>query len=305
MSRYLGRYGEGMVLAALAVVALALPAHAQAVEADVSTTPELVASTVTPQRADEPPATSHPWLTPRVPAVQDSDDEGWTGSFAVYGFLTSIDGELRARDRVAEVDRSFGEIADVLKFAAAFRLEARHGPWGLAVDNNFMRVGDDVTTERGLIPDYRFDLALNITEIEPSYRIYATGAQEDPVGGHKLTVDVIGGVRIVHLSEDLEIRRLIGDDVFRDQTATYVHGYVGNRFVASPTRYLSLEGRYNVALASDFSWYLNGTAYIQPWEHLSFGAGLQVLDLSLENEEKDAAVDARFFGPVLSLRVHF
>ena len=260
--------------------------------------------------ASEPSAAAHehqqvhPYITVASPAAA-SDDEGWRGSVALYGFLSSFNGELRAQDRVVEVDRSFGDITDVLKFAAGLRLEAKNDNWGIAFDNNYFKVGDDVTTERALVPDFRFDLAMNVTEIEPSYRFYSSGEQEDPVGGSRFAVDLVGGVRIVHLSTDLEIRRLIADDVFNDRSATYVHGYIGNELVLRPSRYVAVGARYNVALASDFSWFLGGYVDVQPWEHFSIGGGLQVLDLSLEDDSKDAALDARFFGPTVNMKFHF
>ena len=255
---------------------------------------------------------AHPWIpvgeSAEPSAAGDSggtNDDDWRGSFQLYGFLSSINGQLRARDRVVDVDRSFGDITDVLKFAAGVRLEGQYKKWGIAFDNNYVKLGDDVETDRLLVPDYRFDLALNVTEIEGTYRLYSTGAQDDPVGGPKFAIDALGGMRIVHLNLDLELRRTIGDDIVRDAASTYVHGYIGNRFIASPSKYVALIGRYNVALASDFSWFVNGTVEIRPWEHVAFGAGLQVLDLSLEKDSTDAALDARFFGPVFYLKFHF
>jgi hypothetical protein len=248
---------------------------------------------------------THPYISVSGPEPPADSDDGWSGSVAVYGFLTSFDGELRARDRVVEVERSFGEIADVLKFAAGVRLEARHDKWGVAFDNNYFKVGDDVTTDRRVTPDFRFDLAMNVTEVEPSYRFYETGDQDGPVGGPKFAVDLLGGVRIVHIDADLVVRRAIADDVFRDNAATYVHGYIGNGVVVSPSKYLSVSARYNVSLASDFSWYAGAQLDVQPWEHFSFGGGIQALDLSLEEDSKDAALDARFLGPTLHLKYHF
>lgn len=252
-----------------------------------------------------PTPQTHPYIRASRPEPPPDSDDGWSGSVAVYGFLSSFDGELRARDRVVEVERSFGDIADVLKFAVGLRVEAQHDRWGVAFDNNYFKVGDDVTTDRLVTPDFRFDLAMNVTEIEPSYRFYETGEQDGPVGGPKFAVDVLGGVRIVHIDTDLEIRRAIADDVLRDNAATYVHGYIGNRVVVSPWRYLSLSARYNLSLASDFSWFAGGHVDIQPWEHFSFGGGIQALDLSLQDDSKDAALDARFLGPTVHLKFHF
>ncbi len=313
---------------ALAIVAFAVTATATdrscvagdvptAVETAVAPAPD-TAPTVEPVASTAPAApfeaiapAAHPWIPvaeTSEPAAADSggtNDDDWRGSFQMYGFLSALDGELRARDRVVEVDRSFGDITDVLKFAVGLRLEAQHDKWGFAFDNNYIHLGDDVETAERIVPDFRFDLAVNVTEIEGSYQLYKTGSQDDPVGGPKFAVDVVGGVRIVHLSTDLEVRRVIFPDEIRDASATYVHGYIGNRFIAAPSKYVALIGRYNVSLASDFSWFLNGSVEIRPWEHVAFGAGLQVLDLSLENDSSDAALDARLFGPVLYLKFHF
>jgi hypothetical protein len=292
MSRFASLRALTLCFGAAALLAIAAPAAAQ--------TPSGAPATA----ASAPPG-AHPWLPVAGSPSSHDDDGDWHGSVEVYGFLSALNGELRVRDRVVEVDERLGDIVDILKLAGGIRAEARHGAWGFAFDNNYVHIGDDVTTARGIIPDYRYDVAMNVTELEPSYRLYSSGSQDDPVGGPKVAVDVIGGARIVHLSEDIEIRRLVRDDLAGNRSSTYVHGYVGNKFVVSPTKYLSFVGRYNIALASDFSWFVNGTAYVQPWKHVSFGAGLQALDLSLENDSKDAALDARFFGPIVSLGFHF
>jgi hypothetical protein len=303
MSPYsLAKYRCPLLLTSLLLLVAAAPALGQPGTGDECDTDTSVAATTSAAPPAQPP--THPYITV-ASAAAPQDDEGWQGSFAFYGFLSSFDGELRAQDRVVEVDRSFGDIADVLKFAAGLRVEAEKDNWGFAFDNNYFKVGDDVTTDRTVTPDFRFDLAMNITEIEPSYRFYSSGEQDDPVGGPRFAVDLIGGVRIAHISTDLEIRRLIADDVFNDRSATYVHGYIGNEIVASPSKYVTLSGRYNVALASDFSWFLGGFVDVRPWEHFSIGGGLQLLDLSLEDDSKDAALDARFFGPTVHMKFHF
>ncbi len=291
------------------------PTVAVTAEASTATAPDATpAATPAPVAVEPVPVAApiaHPWVPlaePSEPAAADSggtNDDDWRGSFQMYGFLSAIDGELRARDRVVEVDRSFGDITDVLKFAVGVRVEGQYKKWGIAFDNNYVKLGDDVETDQLLVPDYRFDLALNVTEIEGTYRLYSTGAQDDPVGGPKFAIDALGGVRIVHPELDLEIRRTIGNDFVRDAASTYVHGYLGNRFIAAPSKYVALIGRYNLSLASDLSWFVNGTVEIRPWEHVAFGAGLQVLDLSLEKDSSDAALDARFFGPVFYLKFHF
>src|SRR5262249_5769602 len=158
-------------LAAFAVIAFAAPAaaktpgdetaapeHAAApAVAEAPAAPAVVTEAPTAPAAvatapAKPVAAVHPWIRPAEPAADKGDDDDWHGSFAAYGFLSSINGELRARDRVVEIDRSFGDITDVLKFAAGVRVEAQHGPWGFAFDNNYVHIGDDVTTARGLVP---------------------------------------------------------------------------------------------------------------------------------------------------------
>lgn len=307
-----------LVLAVAAFAATATATELSCTKDDLPTTAAAeapMAAPVAPAPVSPAPVAApvaHPWIPVGDPAEPSAagdsggtNDDDWRGSIQLYGFLSSINGQLRARDRVVDVDRSFGDITDVLKFAAGVRVEGQYKKWGIAFDNNYVKLGDDVETDRLLVPDYRFDLALNVTEFEGTYRLYGTGSQDDPVGGPKFAIDALGGMRITHLSLDLELRRTIGDDVIRDASSTYVHAYLGNRFIASPSKYVSLIGRYNLSLASDLSWFVNGTVEIRPWEHVAFGAGLQVLDLSIEKDSADAALDARFFGPVFYLKFHF
>jgi hypothetical protein len=306
-----------VVRAALVVVVMATTATAAQTPADhdpACSAPETSITEPADILAVAVSATSaqvHPWIpsggTPGAPAraMPDNDDEGWQFSLAPYGFLSSVNGQIRAGDVSVDVDRSFGDIADVLKFAAGIRIEAQHEKFGFAFDNNYVKLGDDITTDRLIAPDFRFELTLNVTEIEPSYRLWSSGDQDDPVGGPEIAVDVIGGVRLVHFETDLLVRRLIAADDRRTGSSTYVHGYIGNRFIWSPSKYVSFESRYNIALASDFSWFVNAGLDIRPWEHFSIGGGLQVLDLSLENDSADTALDARLAGPVLFMKFHF
>jgi hypothetical protein len=65
------------------------------------------------------------------------------------------------------------------------------------------------------------------------------------------------------------------------------------------------RSRCNLSLASDLSWFPGGTVDIRPWERFSMGGGLQVLVLSLEEDSREAAPDARFAGPILFFKSHF
>src|SRR5690242_4628168 len=119
-------FGRLLLLAALALAALAVPAAAQSAATEPAQTEPVARTTVDVPTVTAP--TAHPWIKPAPPS--GANDNDWQGNVALYGFLSSINGELRARDQVVEVDRSFGDIADVLKFAAGVRIEAHHGPWG-------------------------------------------------------------------------------------------------------------------------------------------------------------------------------
>ncbi|MEO5917297.1 MAG: hypothetical protein ABIS50_23910 [Luteolibacter sp.] len=119
--------------------------------------------------------------TPPAPAAS-----GWEFRATPYGWLTGLDGTTGAGGLTTDVNESFSDVADVLKFAAALQVEARREKWGIIVDGFYACLGDDGTTPGPAYDHASVDLKQFIGQAEVTYRVYETP---------KAFVDVFVGAR--------------------------------------------------------------------------------------------------------------
>ncbi len=117
----------------------------------------------------------------------------WTFEGSMYGWLTGIDGTTGAGPLTSDVDASFSDIFDNIKMAAALRLEARKGRWGIIADGFYADLGASGNPPGPLYDNVDIDLKQFLGELSVAYRLY-----ESPCG----FVDVYGGIRYNSLRLD-------------------------------------------------------------------------------------------------------
>ena len=92
---------------------------------------------------------------------------------------------------------SFGDIFGSLKFALMGVVEARKGKFILVVDTEYVSVEDDKATPGPLFSDVTARFKTFNFNPEVGYRLY-----DDP--DNRASVDVLGGIRVWHVSTKLD-----------------------------------------------------------------------------------------------------
>lgn len=96
----------------------------------------------------------------------DKTRDQWRSDFVVYLWAVNQDADLTVGRRKVPLDASFGDLWDILKFAASGHYEGRTGSWGLMLDGSYTNLGEDGITviedpegARDLLTaDYRFKI---------------------------------------------------------------------------------------------------------------------------------------------------
>lgn len=124
------------------------------------------------------------------PATADSP---WTFETSLYGWLTGIDGTTGVGPLTTEVEASFSDVLEQLKMAAALRLEARNGRWGIIADGFYAKMGGSGNPPGPFYDNVGIDIEQFLGELTLAYRVY-----EAPCG----FVDLYAGIRYTSLSMD-------------------------------------------------------------------------------------------------------
>ncbi len=131
---------------------------------------------------------------PRSPQTAAADK--WQFQFSPYFWLASLHGTAGIGNRSAQVDESFSDIFHSLNFAFMGLFEARKGKLVSLTDMEYVNVSDDKATAGPLFSSVTAKFKTFIFDPEVGYRVY-----DDPDKG--AFVDVLGGIRVWHVSTDI------------------------------------------------------------------------------------------------------
>lgn len=124
----------------------------------------------------------------------DKTRDQWTSDLVLYMWAVNQDADLTVGTRQVPLEASFGDLWDIMKFAASIHYEGHKGAWGLLLDGSYSNLGeDDITVIEGgpggIIPtlltaDYRWKI----------YRGEAA-ATFSPIDLGSQDLDFLGGIR--------------------------------------------------------------------------------------------------------------
>jgi hypothetical protein len=138
-----------------------------------------------------------------------ADEEGgWSGTFELYGYLplqTNAYNTIRGTEADASI--SLQDLLDALEFAAAARATVEKGRFGLLLDADYVRIGDEQATvvgpRQGLSARSSFSYTQGFYDLALRYRF---GPQESAVGKPgQFTFIPYAGARLVDLQWDLDL----------------------------------------------------------------------------------------------------
>ena len=142
-------------------------------------------------------------VLPAGPVEAASRGGGWQNSFTLYGWLPSMDGELKydlGGDDSASVDG--GDILDALNMTFMGTFETRKGRWSLLADLIYLDLGSKdssrVSLPGGGSIETEVDLALDGWQfgLYGGYNIYDTP---------KASLDILAGLRYLSIDTDAEL----------------------------------------------------------------------------------------------------
>lgn len=230
----------------------------------------------------------------RYLADAEPEHTRWTFTAALYGWATSVEGDVAARGTTAPIDVAFSDIFDDLTGALMGRFGARKGRWGVLLDVFWARVEDDTTGPLG--GEISAEIDIFIAELTGSYGILTVEAADED-GSRLFTLDLYAGARLYAVEVSLD--SLLADP---EQSETWVDPIVG------------LDGRYRAGrwvfdaradiggfeISSDLAWSVTvGVAY-RCTGALWLGAGYRWLDVDFESGGTGFA-DLQLSGPYVAL----
>ncbi len=167
-------------------------------------------------------------------------------------WFSSFKGDVGALGRVIRVDASFADIIDELNFGAFVAFEARWGGrWSFVADTMYMNLSDDRATPGPLFSGAQVTSKTFLFDPEIGYAVaHSEGA----------TLDVMGGFRLWHLDNKLELRQ--GEQrVTAAGTQTWADPVVGLRLRAALSRAAYVTAKADIGgfgIGSELSWQLFG-----------------------------------------------
>jgi hypothetical protein len=240
-------------------------------------------------------------------AAQAVSDDAWQFRATVYVYLPAFSGSTAFP--TSGIDVITSQIISNVKFAFMGAFEAQKGPWGAFADFMYLNVGGSKFGTRdlaiggvqlpiGITADASLDIQGVVWTLAAEWRAISTPAA---------SVDVIGGVRLLHVKENL-------DFAFSADVGPFVGA--GRQGSSEVSQYnwdgiVGLKGRFNVTAArklfipyyvdagagsSRFTWQaIAGIGYAFGWGDLI--AAWRYLDYDFKSGR--AIESLRLKGPVI------
>jgi hypothetical protein len=231
-----------------------------------------------------------------VPHQAPADDE-WEFQFSPYFWLASLHGTGGVGNRTTQVDESFSDIFHALDFALMGLVEARKGKLVILTDMEYVAVSDDKATPGPFFSNVNAKFKTFIFDPEVGYRVFA-----NPAKGQ--FIDVLGGIRVWHVSTELDFGAGILPATQLQGSRTWVDGVAGLRGRAALSPKVFVTGKFDLGGGgSKFTWQLFGGAGYNVNSKVALIFGYRALDV---NYRKDNFIyDMNQRGPIMGLGFKF
>lgn len=237
------------------------------------------------------------WKSVVTAQPQAVGDDGWQFQVTPYFWLAGLHGTGGIGNRTAQVDASFGDVFDSLKFALMGVFEARKGKFVLVTDMEYISVENDRATPGPLFSDVTAKFKVFIFNPEVGYRFY-----ENP--DKAAFVDVLGGVRVWHVSTDLNFGAGFLPAQQIDGSRTWVDGVVGLRAKTAVSQKVFITGQFDLGGGgSEFTWHLFAGGGYNINSKVALIFGYRVLDV--DYNKNNFLYDMNQRGPIVGIGFKF
>jgi len=232
-----------------------------------------------------------------------SDGNGWEFRGAAYLWMANIKGTQTVKGQEADLDVSFGDVLDVLDFAAEAHVEAlKDDTWGFFIDGTYLKLGPEA--KQGPV-HIRVGYKYWLWEAGGVYR-----ASSWATSNGRAAVDLLLGGRYTSMDVDLDFQKLPLPDV--GGSASWTDLIVGARLVADLPNHWSLVlrgdvGGFGIGDSSDLSaqGVLVARWNFQPDWNLAVGYRALYQDYESGSGANKFAYDGTTHGPVLGVEYRF
>jgi opacity protein-like surface antigen len=230
-------------------------------------------------------------------APQTAAADEWQFQFSPYFWMASLHGTGGVGNRSAQVDMSFGDIFGDLKFALMGVFEARKGKFFVLTDMEYVHIEDDKATPGPFFSDVNASFKTFIFEPDVGYRLF-----ENVDKGQ--SIDVLGGIRVWHVSTELDFGPGILPAVNIEGSRNWVDAVVGMRAKMALSPKLFATGKFDLGGGgSKFTWqiFAGGGYNITP--KIALIGGYRVLDV--DYDKNNFLYDMNQRGPIMGLGFKF
>lgn len=239
---------------------------------------------------------------PEAKAVGTSGDR-WRVRVSPYLWIPAQDGDLSVRGNPANVDLSvsdiFESISDNFDAGGAVHLEFSNDKLTLFADAMYLSLQTNEADLNGTRASVRQEQG--IFELGVAFR---AGSVPGDDGGDALVFEPLGGVRVQHLSLDIDPKGV--PSAGGDQT--WVDGFVGARARLSFGDRLDLQIRADIGAGhSDFTWSAMAGAEFRIADGVLLSAGYRALRTDYDDGHGASRFeyDMLLHGPFVSLTLEF
>ncbi|MFO7596895.1 MAG: hypothetical protein R6W92_11215 [Desulfocurvibacter africanus] len=212
---------------------------------------------------------------------------------APYLWMTSLDGEVSARGRTAEVDVDFGEIWDDLDFGAQVHLEAWRGRWGAFADTTYLDLSDDPSS-------VDVDTRLWLVEFGGLYQLWKGHFARNWF--NDLGFDALAGGRYWNTRISIDPPNFPEAERSRDWADPFIGGRLQGDIVGD--LFFSVGGNIGgFGVASHFTWSATGLLGYRVTPLFSVLAGYRALGVNYE--QGGFGLDTTMRGPIVGASFSF
>lgn len=229
------------------------------------------------------------------------DTPRWAFQVTPYVWATGMEGDVSPfrRAPTIHVEKDFSDILDNLNLGGFVNFLARKDRFVVSGDVMYVNLTEGATT--GPLPiigatNARYNTAQFTAALQAGYRFYDT---------REFTLDVLGGARIWHLWNDLNVN-VAGRTLTVENDFGWIDPILGARahFHLNDKISLLAQGDFGgFGAGSDFTWQALATVNYSFNDKLTLSAGYKALSVDYNNNGR--IFDTTLSGPVMGLTYRF